>query len=162
MNFCIDPLRLISLCYIGCCLTPKSLIKTAVSLACISLLQLTCRPHLTRSLPLFQGLRQLVAINIRIQCAQCATSNPHNRSAKREQSDALVRVQQSKDRIRVVPILLEANLLQDVSIHHTQWNSGGNVRSTTNTQTQTPCSFLASTAVPENSSGCSAMADSAG
>jgi hypothetical protein len=88
------------------------------------LLQLTCRPHLARSLPLFQGLRQLVAISIRIQRTQRATSNPHNRSTKREQPDALVRVQQSKDGIRIVPILLKANLLQDVSIHHKQRNSG--------------------------------------
>ena len=75
------------------------------------LLQLTRRPHLARPLPLFQGLRQLVAIDICIQRAQCATSNPHNRPTKREQADALVRTQQSKDGIRVVPILLEANLL---------------------------------------------------
>jgi hypothetical protein len=75
------------------------------------LLQLTRQPHLARSLPLLQNLRQLVTINIRIQRTQCATSNPHNRPTKREQADALVRTQQSKDGIRVVPILLEANLL---------------------------------------------------
>ena len=126
-----------------------------------SLLQLTRRPHLARSLPLFQGLRQLVAIDICIQRAQCATSNPHNRSTKREQSNPLVRIQQSKDGIRVVPILLEANLLRDVSIHSSE-SRGRNVQSTTNMQTQTPCSFPASTAVPGDSSGCSAMADSVG